>query len=68
MNVVQPAGMTPDRDEGDVKLVSPLILENIAAIAEDLVTRDQIDALLDALYRVASDATTVLAVPGIVQA
>jgi hypothetical protein len=69
MNLVQPAGMTPDGHEGDVKLVSPLTLENIAdsAIA-DLATREEIDAVLDELYRVASDATTILAIPGIVQA
>jgi hypothetical protein len=70
MNVVQPAGMTPDGHKGDVKLVGPLTLENIAdsAIAEGLATREEIDAVLDELYRLASDATTVLAIPRIVQA
>jgi hypothetical protein len=70
VNVVQPAGMTPEGHEGDVKLVSPLTLENIAdsAVAEGLVTRDEIDAVLDELYRLASDTTTVLAIPRIVQA
>jgi len=70
MNVVQPTGMTPDGHEGDVKLVSALTLENIAdsAIAEGLATREEIKAVLDELYRLASDAATVLAIPRIVQA
>jgi SAM-dependent methyltransferase len=70
VNVVQPTGMTPEGHEGDVKLVSPLTLENIAdsAMAEGLATRDEIEAVLDELYRLASDATTVLAIPRIVQA
>jgi hypothetical protein len=70
VNVVQPAGMTPEGHEGAIKLVSPLTLENIAdsAFAEGLVTRDEIDAVLDELYRLASDRTTVLAIPRIVQA
>jgi 2-polyprenyl-3-methyl-5-hydroxy-6-metoxy-1,4-benzoquinol methylase len=70
VNVVQPAGMTPEGHERDVKLVSPLTLENIAdsAIAEGLATREEIDAVLDELYRLAGDATTVLSIPRIVQA
>jgi SAM-dependent methyltransferase len=70
VNVVQPAGMTPEGHEGDVKLVSPLTLENIAdsAIAEGLTTREEIDAVVDELYRLASDTTTVLALPRVVQA
>jgi SAM-dependent methyltransferase len=70
VNVVQPAGMSPEGHEGDVKLLSPLTLENIAdsAIAEGLATREEIEALLDELYRLASDPTTVLAIPRIVQA
>ena len=70
MNVVQPTGMTPDGHEGDVKLVSALTLENVAdsAIAEGLATREEIKAVLDELYRLASDAVTVLAIPRIVQA
>jgi SAM-dependent methyltransferase len=70
VNVVQPAGMTPEGHEGDVKLVSALTLENIAdsAIAEGLTTREEIDAVVDELYRLASDTTTVLALARIVQA
>jgi SAM-dependent methyltransferase len=69
VNVVQPAGMTPDGHEGDVKLVTPLTLESIAdsSIAEGLATRTEIDAVLDELYRLAFDRTTVLALPRIVQ-
>jgi 2-polyprenyl-3-methyl-5-hydroxy-6-metoxy-1,4-benzoquinol methylase len=69
VNVVQPAGMTPDGHEGDVKLMTPLTLENIAdsSIAEGLATRTEIDSVLDELYRLAFDRTTVLALPRIVQ-
>jgi hypothetical protein len=70
VNVVQPAGMTPEGHERDVKLVSPLTLENIAdsAIAEGLATREEIEAVVEELYRLALDTTTVLAIPRIVQA
>jgi SAM-dependent methyltransferase len=51
VNVVQPAGMSPEGHAGDVKLVTPLTLENIAdsAIAADLTTREEIDGLVAAL-------------------
>jgi predicted O-methyltransferase YrrM len=70
VNVVQPTGMTPEGHEGDVKLVSPLTLENIAdaVIAEGFAARDEIDAVVDELYRLAADTTTVLAIPRMVQA
>jgi SAM-dependent methyltransferase len=69
VNVVQPAGLTPEGHEGDVKLVTPLTLENIAdsAIAADLTTPEEIDGLVAELYRLAYDTTTVLAIPRIVQ-
>jgi 2-polyprenyl-3-methyl-5-hydroxy-6-metoxy-1,4-benzoquinol methylase len=69
LHVVQPAGMTPEGHEGDVKLVTPLTLENIAdsAMAADLTTREEIDGLVAELYRLAYDTTTVLAFPRIVQ-
>jgi hypothetical protein len=62
--------MTPEGQEGDVKLVSPLTLENIAdsAIADGLATREEIEAVVDELYRLALDTTSVLAIPRIVQA
>jgi SAM-dependent methyltransferase len=70
VNVVQPAGMTPEGHEGDAKLVSPLTLESIAdaVIAEGFATHAEIDAVVDQLYRLAGDTTTVLAIPRIVQA
>jgi SAM-dependent methyltransferase len=69
MNVVQPAAMRPDGHEGDIKLVTPLTLENIAdsSIADGLATSEEIDSVLDELYRLAVDSTTVLALPRIVQ-
>jgi SAM-dependent methyltransferase len=69
VNVVQPAGMTPEGHERDVKLVTPLTLENIAdsAIAAELTTREEVDRLVAELYRLADDTTTLLAIPRIVQ-
>src|SRR5215218_8710351 len=70
MNAVQPAGMTPEGDEADVKLAVPLTVENNAdaAIAEGLTTRDEVDSIAAELHRLAADPTTVLAFPRIVQA
>lgn len=70
VNVVQPAGMTPEGHERDVKLVTPLTLENIAdsAVAERLASREEIEGLLAELYELAADSTTLLAFPRIVQA
>jgi len=70
VNVVQPAGMTPEGHEHDVKLMTPLTLENIAdsAIAEGLATREEIEWAVDELYELADDRTTLLAFPRIVQA
>jgi len=70
VNVVQPTGRTPEGHEGDVKLVSPLTLENIAdsAVAEGLASREEIEGLLAELYALAADSTTLLAFPRIVQA
>jgi hypothetical protein len=60
-----PAGMRPDGQEGDIKLVTPLTLENIAdsSIAEGPATREEIDSVLDELYGLAVDGMTVLALP-----
>jgi hypothetical protein len=70
VNVVQPAGMTAEGYERDVKLVTPLTLENFAdsAVAEGLASREEIDGLLAKLYELAADSTTLLAFPRIVQA
>jgi SAM-dependent methyltransferase len=69
VNVVQPTGFRPDGIEGDMKVLMPRTLENIAdsAIAEDLIARDEADALLDEMYRLAADPTTVMAMPRVVQ-
>lgn len=69
VNVVQPTGFRPDGIEGDMKVLMPLTLENIAdsAIAEGLIARDEADALLDEMYRLAADPTTVMAMPRVVQ-
>jgi SAM-dependent methyltransferase len=69
VNVVQPTGIRPDGVERDIKLVAPLTLENIAdaAIAERLITREELDEAVDVLYRLAADATTLMAFPRIVQ-
>jgi hypothetical protein len=50
--------------------MTPLTLENIAdsAIAEGLATREEIEAAVLELYKLAADGTTLLAFPRIVQA
>jgi len=65
VNVVEPTGIRPAGVEYDIKLVTPLTLENIAgaAIAERLITREA----LDVLHRLAADTTTLMAFPRIVQ-
>jgi hypothetical protein len=65
MTVVQPAGM-----EGEVKLISPITMENIAdaVIAESLATKEEIDGVVAELYAFAKDPGTVMSVPRIVQA
>ena len=70
VNVVQPAGMTPEGHEGDVKLVIAMTLENIAdsAVSQGLTTPQEIEAVVAELYRLASDTATLLACPRIVQA
>jgi SAM-dependent methyltransferase len=65
MAVVQPAGTS-----GEVKLINPLTMENIAeAVMEDgLASRPEIDALVQELYAFAADPRTVVGLPRIVQA
>jgi SAM-dependent methyltransferase len=65
MGVVQPAGT-----KGEVKLINPLTMENIAeSIHEDgLASRPEIDALVQELYAIAADPRTVVGLPRIVQA
>lgn len=65
VSVVQPMGL-----EGDVKLVSPLTMENIkdAAIAEGLTTLEEADEIVDALYAYAADVNALGGLPRVVQA
>jgi SAM-dependent methyltransferase len=70
VNIVQPAALDPSGTGGDVKVVIPLTLENVAeaAVAEGLAEREEIDALVDRLYGLAADPGTLMGFPRIVQA
>jgi SAM-dependent methyltransferase len=65
MNVVQPAGL-----DGEVKLITPLTMENIAdaVFAEGLATREEIEKLVRELYDYARTAGTIGSTPRIVEA
>jgi SAM-dependent methyltransferase len=65
MHVVQPAGI-----EGEVKLVNPVTLENIAdaVLAAGLASRAELEQIIAELYEAARDTRTVLSLPRIVQA
>jgi hypothetical protein len=63
-SIAQPAGI-----EGEVKLLPPLTVENIKAMAvkHEVATDEEIDAVVDELYAIARGATTFVATPRIVQ-
>jgi Methylase involved in ubiquinone/menaquinone biosynthesis len=65
VNIVQPAGT-----EGDVKLLSPLTMENIAdaVIAEHLATSEEIDRMVAELYAYARTPGTLGCMPRIFEA
>jgi SAM-dependent methyltransferase len=65
MNVVQPAGM-----EGDVKLIAPLTMENIAeaVVTERLASQEEVDDVVRELYVFAEDPRAVVSIPRVVQA
>jgi SAM-dependent methyltransferase len=65
MHVVQPAGM-----QGDVKLLTPITLENIAQAVLDggFATAEEIQRIVAALYEFARDPQTVLSFPRVIQA
>lgn len=65
MNVVQPAGF-----EGELKLVNPITMQNIAdaVLQEGLATSDEIDKVVADLYELAHDARSVVSIARIVQA
>ena len=64
MHIVHPAG-----HEGEVKLMSPITLQNIAPalLRAGLATEDEIGALVQELYAFASTPGTVAAMPRIVE-
>jgi len=67
---VQPSIAHPVGLEGDVKLLSPLTIENIKAMAvkHSVATADEVDAVVDELYAIARDPLTLVSIPHIVQA
>ena len=68
--IVQPAALSPEGYERDVKLIAAVTMENIAesAILEDLTTREEVDEVVGELYRIARDDVTLVALPRVVQA
>jgi SAM-dependent methyltransferase len=64
VSAVQPLGL-----RGEVKLIAPLTMENIADVVlqENLATREEIDDLVRELYALAADENTLVALPRIVQ-
>jgi len=65
MHVVQPAGI-----DGEVKLMAPITMENIAdsVLAQNMAAGEEIDRIVDDLYAVAQDHRTVMSLPRVVQA
>ena len=63
--VVQPAGM-----RGDVKLLNPITLENIAQAVLDggFATAEEVERLVSEMYEFARDPRTVISIPRIIQA
>ena len=64
IQVVQPMAL-----EGDVKLITPITMENIAetVIEEGLASREEVDVIVRELYAFANNAETVAGFPRIVQ-
>lgn len=65
VNIVQPAGF-----EGEVKLITPLTMENIAdaVLAEGLATADEIDRIVAELYAYARTPGTIGCMPRVFEA
>jgi SAM-dependent methyltransferase len=65
INVVQPVGT-----DGEVKLISPITMENIAdaVIAEGFLSRAEADRIIDKLYTFARTDGTVGCMPRVVEA
>lgn len=64
VQVTQPAGLT-----GEVKLITPLTMENIAEalVTQHLATQEEVDRLVDELYEYANTPGTLAGLPRIVQ-
>jgi ubiquinone/menaquinone biosynthesis C-methylase UbiE len=64
MNVVQPIGLS-----GEVKLVDPITMENIAesVIALELASQDEVKRIIDEMYEFADNPRTVTGLPRVVQ-
>jgi SAM-dependent methyltransferase len=64
MHVVHPAGI-----DGDVKLLNPITMENIAdaVITARLASRSEVDEILAGLYQCARDGRTVMSTARVVQ-
>jgi SAM-dependent methyltransferase len=69
VNVVQPAAIGAEGLDGDIKLVGPMTLEQIgdAAVAERLITCEELAEVLNDFYELPADTTTLIAMPRIVQ-
>jgi hypothetical protein len=65
VGIVQPVGT-----EGEVKLLNPLTMENIASavLADGLASQHEIDDVVRELYEFAADPNTVAGMPRVVQA
>lgn len=65
MNVVQPAAL-----DGEVKLITPVTMENIvdSVLAEGLASKAELDTLIDQLYEFSHNPRTVVSHPRVVQA
>ncbi len=64
MNVVQPAGY-----EGEVKLIAPITLENVAdaVVGTGLITYEELDRTVEELYAFAHTEGTIMSLPRVVQ-
>lgn len=64
-NIVQPAGL-----EGEVKLLTPITMENMAdsLVADGLASKDEVDSLTNELYEYARTPGTIGTTPRIVEA
>ena len=64
MNIVQPTGL-----EGEVKLLTPITMENMAAslLADGLATKDEVESLTSELYSYAHTPGTIGTTPRIAE-